>query len=374
MPISNDKARKSPVASDLTELRTQCGSGACHHIRMSHEALSRRLAEHLGLVYAGNDTGNFGAGCYLVPRETLTGSSARPLSNRHFLGGWTATALLASKAIMHPALAAPRHLPDGWPGQFGSAAREWALSGITAFDLADARVAALELLKSGPVRLKKATGEGGQGQFVVRTEAELPEALDNIAPEDFRDGLVIEEDLAQLITLSIGQVEVPGSVISYVGRQELTDDNLGRKAYGGSRLLVIRGGFAKLLQQSLPEDVRSAISKAAAFDQLASQKLSGLLATRRNYDVAVGTTHKGIPRIGVLEQSWRIGGASGAEILALELLAERPEIRAVRVSTRERYGTSLMSIRPKDFIIFSGEDPEVGAINKTASVEAVIAA
>lgn len=156
MPISDDNACGTPVASDLTELRTQCGSDARHHIRMSHEALSRRLADHLGLIYAGNDTGDAGAGCYLVPRETLTGPSARPLSNRHFLGGWTATALLASKAIMHPAPAAPRYLPDGWPGQFGSAARDWALAGMTVFDPTDAGMAARDLLKSGPIRLKKA--------------------------------------------------------------------------------------------------------------------------------------------------------------------------------------------------------------------------
>lgn len=374
MSIFNNAAQGTPLSADLTELRTQCRNDARYHIRMSHEALSRRLADHLGLAYAGDRERHSESGCYLVPRETLAGMSARPVSCQHFLGGWTDIPLLASKAIMHPALAAPRYLPDGWPGQFGNAARKWALSGRTVFDPVDAVQAGRELLESGPIRLKKATGEGGHGQFVVHSGTELSEVLDGIEPEDLQNGLVLEEDLADLITLSIGQVEIPGMVISYVGDQGMTDDNFGRKAYGGSRLLVIRGDLANLLRQPLPDDVRIAISKTMAFDHLASQQLSGLLATRRNYDVAVGTTHRGKSRIGVLEQSWRIGGASGAEILALEVLAERPEIYAVRVSTRERYGNRLTPIQPDDFVIFSGEDPDVGMLNKTASVEAVIPA
>ena len=58
---------------------------------------------------------------------------------------------------------------------------------------------------------------------------------------------------------------------------------------------------------------------------------------------AITTWHRacdavGRRRSGVLEQSWRAGGASGAEIAALEAFRADPSLPSVRAITREVYG------------------------------------
>jgi hypothetical protein len=42
-------------------------------------------------------------------------------------------------------------------------------------------------------------------------------------------------------------------------------------------------------------------------------------------------------RSGVLEQSWRMGGASSAEVAALQSFINDPQMRAIRVSSVETY-------------------------------------
>ena len=71
----------------------------------------------------------------------------------------------------------------------------------------------------------------------------------------------------------------------------------------------------------------------------------------------------------MLEQSWRIGGASGAEIAALEAFRADPALRVVRASTVEVYGEAPTP--PPDAIVyFSGVDERVGPLTKYATVGA----
>lgn len=71
----------------------------------------------------------------------------------------------------------------------------------------------------------------------------------------------------------------------------------------------------------------------------------------------------------MLEQSWRVGGASSAEILAIEAFRTAPSLDVVRASSVERYGEGLDV--PEDAVIFyRGSDEQVGPIIKHAPVEA----
>jgi hypothetical protein len=71
----------------------------------------------------------------------------------------------------------------------------------------------------------------------------------------------------------------------------------------------------------------------------------------------------------VLEQSWRVGGASGAEVAALELFRAHPALRAVRASTVEVYGGGAPPPPPGAAVYFRGVDEGVGPITKYATVE-----
>ena len=70
---------------------------------------------------------------------------------------------------------------------------------------------------------------------------------------------------------------------------------------------------------------------------------------------------------GVLEQSWRVGGASGAEIAAMEVLRDQPERTLVRASCVEVYGDA--ELPPGASVYYSDTDPAVGRLTKFSFVE-----
>jgi hypothetical protein len=90
--------------------------------------------------------------------------------------------------------------------------------------------------------------------------------------------------------------------------------------------------------------------------------------SRSNYDVAQGVDGDGVWRSGVLEQSWRIGGASGAEVLALRAFGDDPGLRWVEASTYELYADDV-ALPPGAEVHFDGSDRDVGRLVKYAVVE-----
>jgi hypothetical protein len=68
----------------------------------------------------------------------------------------------------------------------------------------------------------------------------------------------------------------------------------------------------------------------------------------------------------VLEQSWRIGGASPAEIFALAAFLERPELQQVQASTHEYYGEALPPVGA--ICLYQGEESELGPMSKYVRV------
>ena len=93
-----------------------------------------------------------------------------------------------------------------------------------------------------------------------------------------------------------------------------------------------------------------------------------MYASRCNYDVAQGFDESGRWRSGVLEQSWRIGGASGAELAALHAFKADPTLKTVRASTHEIYADNPTP-PPGAVVHFDGVDPEVGRLLKYAKVQ-----
>jgi hypothetical protein len=132
-------------------------------------------------------------------------------------------------------------------------------------------------------------------------------------------------------------------------------------------LVVARGGFEALVALNPPEGARLAVAQAQIYDQAAMDCFAGMFASRRNYDIAQGLDAAGRLRCGVLEQSWRIGGASGAEVAALEAFRADPGLRAVRASTVEIYGEAEPP--PDATVYFQGVDERDGPMTKYARTE-----
>ncbi|WP_043310679.1 DUF3182 family protein [Pseudomonas sp. ML96] len=348
-------------------------AGISNHELAVHRVLGEKIARLLGIEFLGehDPQRHVGGRYYWLPSETLIGTQRRMelgiKGQEDFFGGAVEQPFMATKAISHPLCEGSRHMPAGWSQEFATQVAEAILGGYTAFDLQDARRAGERLLEQGTLRLKPVRGKAGRGQQVIRSHEELAAALtEQDASEVATWGLVLEENLSEVVTYSVGQAHVGGLLLSYYGSQRLTCDNAGQEVYGGSDLTLVRGDYAELMRLDMPEPIRLAVSRAQRYEQAALQAF-GLQASRRNYDVAQGIDNQGQQRCGVLEQSWRVGGASAAEILAIEAFSADPQLSSVRASTYECYGESLP---PDDAVqLYKGSEPEVGLLGKYVRVE-----
>ncbi len=342
------------------------------HERAVQRVLAEKLGKLLGCPFIGDYSGAPGADGrhYFLPDDTLVGdvSALGIESTEDLFGGVVEHAFVATKAISHPLFGESRRSPEGWSETLGRQITPVTLPGYTAFDLEDAHGAGQRLLRDGALRLKPVLARAGRGQQMISDLTELETALAAQDATTVREhGLVLEENLSQPYTYSVGQIDVAGLTLSYYGTQHLTRDNQARPVYGGSELIVIRGDYLALMALSMPRAARLAIQQARIYELAAFEAYPGLFASRRNYDVACGVGSTGKQRCGVLEQSWRVGGASPAEIFALEAFSDDPTLLRLNASTYECYGAHKP---PADTLcLYQGEDGELGLLSKYVRVQ-----
>lgn len=347
---------------------------ASKHERITQAEFARRLAVlkdyELGGLYDPSE--HYSGPVYFVPSNTLTAQQAAPLGIRgpdDLFGGVVPHAFVATKVISHPLVAPDAAAPTGWNPAFGAQVGDAVLPGYAVFSHEDARRAGLSLLASGPLRIKPVRATGGHGQSVARDAAELQQRLDAMDSGEIEShGLVLEENLSDVRTFSVGQVTVGGLTATYYGLQRLTRNNRGAEVYGGSDLTVARGDFDDLLAQEPPPEVRLAIEQARRYNAAVIACFAGFFASRNNYDVVLGRDAGGRLRSGVLEQSWRLGGATGAELAALEVFRSQPERHRVRASAVEIFGESPPP-PPHATVYFRGDDPRAGRLTKYTVIE-----
>jgi hypothetical protein len=366
-------------SSAASEQRQRLGAVVTHlssapnnsrnHEAVTRRELARRLARLKRIEFAGEyDPGaRYPGPLYFLPCDTLVGrDEAAALgvrSEEDLFGGIVPHRFVATKSITHPLVDANACAPRGWSHEFARRVADSALNGFAAFTRDDARRAAERLLRQGPIRIKRSLGIGGQGQFALDRIDALNGILDKIDSHEIATcGIAIEENLVDVTTCSVGQVRVAGFIATYYGTQRSTTNNAGTQVYGGSELLVVRGDFETLLLLPLSDNARLAVAQARIYDD-ATRCFDGFLASRRNFDVAQGNDAQGRWRSGVLEQSWRVGGASGAEIGALEAFDADPAVQVVRARTVEVYGRDHEP-PPHAAVYFHGDDEHVGPLTK----------
>ena len=354
-----------------------CRSGAREHEIASQRRLAERLAGLLGCSFeemrdeTGSARGPLG---YVVPNDTLDSvERAHALGIRcedDLYGGVVPFPFVATKAITHPLVRSDAAAPAGWQPVFAESVGDVVLPGFSAFSIDDARTVGRRLLSNGDVRVKIASGIGGAGQSVARDEDDLDAQLAALGePAIARHGVVLERNLAELRTHSVGLLQVGGVRTSYFGTQRTTRNRHGDEVYGGSSLTVARGGLDALERLTDDPGVHRAIAQAATYHAAALATFAGFFASRCNYDVAEGRDVAGATHAGVLEQSWRLGGASGAEVAALEVFQRDPTRTAVRTSTTELHRADV-PVPDGATVYYAGTDPHLGPIVKYAEVHA----
>lgn len=352
-----------------------CRPGAREHELVSQIGVARELARLIGgrfdrYVDAERPDAEAALG-YVVPNDTIVGAQSALRwgieSADDLFGGVVPFPFVATKVISHPLVAADAPSPPGWNAGFAERIADVVLPGYSVFSMRDLYRAVHALLPRGPVRVKLASGIGGLGQFVVENERELVERLSCLdSSEVVCRGAVVEPDLRGTRTWSIGQLRIGPLCASYFGTQRTTRDRHGADVYGGSSITMLRGGFDALAPAAAgDESLRRALVVARAYQEAAFASFAGIFASRCNYDVVQGLDADGVERIGVLEQSWRVGGASAAELVALHALRDDPARERARAETVELHCADP-ELPEGAFVHFRGVDERAGPITKYA--------
>jgi len=343
LAASTTKTTVAPADAGTRTLVTHCAdAGAGGHDRESRANVARRLAQVMHWRYGGayDASLRYEKPLYVVPHDALLTAQAAAVGVHgadQLFGGVVPHAFVATKAITHPLVSRDAVAPEGWSHACGENMHDAALRGYTAFDRRDAREAATALLRHGPVRIKSVTGIGGAGQHLVRQAGGIDPALEAVGDD----------------------------AIAYCGTQCTTVNRNGHEVYGGSTLDVVRGRFDDLLAAGLEQERYKAVVLAQAYDAAAFAAYPSAYASRRNYDVLFGRDASGRLRSGVLEQSWRIGGASGAEVMALDAFLRDHARTRVRCATVETYDDACV-VPDGAFVYYRGVDAHAGPLTKYA--------
>ena len=345
------------------------------HDHLSRCAVTRRLADLLGLPYRGeydSEYPNKNGHLYFVPQHTLLCDEAYALGiqgEADLYGGVVPHPFVATKTITHPVVSEHARAPHGWSHELGHRLADVVLPGYSAFTESDVMNAGRLMLKLGCVRIKPAHHLGGLGQKVVTNESELDAAVVALNKEDLHEhGVVLEQNLESPVTYSIGEVHLGDRFIAYYGTQRTTINHRDEEVYGGTDLVIIPGRMADLLNLNLAPSIRLAITQTMTYDATVARAFPDFFASRRNYDVVQGRDEQEKLVSGVLEQSWRLGGASAAEIAGLTAFAKTPSLSVVHASTHELYATDFDVPADAD-VYFDGADAEAGQLIKYCVVD-----
>jgi hypothetical protein len=331
-----------------------------------NQAYGRWVAKLLHGQFAGNfdPYTTYEKPIYYIPARTLVMSleEARTLGisgQEDLMGGIVPAGYVGTKAITHGLIADEAHRPDEWSQAFTDAVKHIVLPGFSVFSKEDALQAGMRLLEDGDVRFKPASGRSGRDQAVIASREDLVHHVSRMDSQELQIyGLVLERNLHDINTLSVGTLLLDRHYISYYGTQRMTLNNQGTVEYEGSDLFFIRGALEHLLQLDVADNIRLAMEQAITYDA-ASSHYPGVIASRRNYDVGQGHDRDGNFLSGVLEQSWRIGGATGAELCAFECFQNDPGITAVESSTYCVFGWDKQ-LPPQAIVQFDDADTGYG--------------
>jgi hypothetical protein len=338
------------------------------HERVTLSVVAEVIAQIKGGKFAGryDNAKSYAGNVFFVPDDTLVLDEASCLGIHRptdLFGAVVPYAFAKTKVITHQLVGPGADRPEGWSSAYAEMVQDVVLPGYTAFSVDDARTAAGRLLSSGPIRIKEPLAAGGAGHTVATTIDEVEAFLEAFAEAAISThGLVVETNLRDVATVSIGQITIDDMTIAYHCTQRVSTNNAGCRVYGGSALVCVRGGWEALARLPMPGAVRLAIAQAKLYED-AMREYPGFMASRRNYDVAQGLDGKGRRRSGVLEASWRSGGASTAELAALGEFAQDPTLQVVEARTVKQFGGGHEV--PRNAVVhYRGDDPDDGPITR----------
>jgi len=207
------------------------------------------------------------------------------------------------------------------------------LPGYTAFS-PDDTLHAFDLMQAQGInaRFKDPSNTGGLGQYLVRDRTELEEVM-ALHVGKFKDvGAIIEADLQDHHTVTVGRVDLNGQVYSWHGRPYDVRYN-GTTRFGGNELTVVRGEPGELMAHAHTAEDKLAIEQSGRVFEV--YDLLDSTITRATLDAVQGVGSNGQFMSGITDPSLRPSASSAGEIRAIEAFVANPDAEVV--TTRLTY-------------------------------------
>jgi hypothetical protein len=365
-----------------------------------NESVAKRVATILDVPYGGTRTLiDLNQGFdqrrqtrYTVPDEVVVFSSneakrAGFVSNHrlNLLGGLVNSKyrMLADKGFLQETVRDGEQ-PGYWlpeiPGRF----QLLVPYGNITFNEKDARKAAENIFKRGDIpRYKDPNASGGLGQRRLESMEEVEAKLDYLRAEGVNlaeHGIIFQKDFDYYYRIIVGYQKLDDREISYIGKQQFVDVN-GMPIYAGSIKLAVPGDFLQLKQQlALPPLAEKAVDTAITYKEVRST-LVGIDDTRScvnelqmphfRKDGSIDADRS--PTV-IVEETNRIGGGTGAELLAHEAFKANSNLRIVYTESHQDYlseeeyrDTPEVPEGPNTFSLYSGEASKYGFVRVYAT-------
>jgi|GEM_PF-1490767 len=325
-------------------------------VSLRNQAVAANIAAIIGgqVQQAGGD---IYAKRYFVPDKPLTREEATNLgitSEDDLFGSVLNHPLHSSKAMLHRLVDGGATRSDGYSEAFANAISKVVLRGFTAFSEADALAGFDHLRQQGyAVRYKDPSQRGENSHVILNDSDELSSLLsDGSALERLAaNGVVLEPNLKEPNTLSVGQLYLAGKRYSYYGDQQTTYID-GKAMYGGNTLTMVRGGYNELLGTTHDPDFHIAIKHASVMHE-AYETILRPTASRFNVDVLQGYGRPIEPLLGIIDQSLHIGDASPAEMAAILALNKNPNLAQVTSGVKVLWSPTERQGQANGAIVFS---------------------
>lgn len=337
------------VVIDNPALSFRCGSS----VPVSVAAVAERLSGILRSLRGG--AARPASDSYFMPYSAVHEPLARACGisgDGDLYGGIVREPAHADKAMLHELASATAMHPRWYSWAFARALHGAVLPGFTVFSPDDAACAFELMRRRGIVpRFKDPSATGGLGQSLVRSQADLAEALQAHGDRLVKTGAILEADLSDAATITVGWVRIGGKEFSWCGRPyDVVVD--GQTRFGGNEIRVVRGGLGRVEQYI--QDERDLIAIRQACTVSGAYRLLGTVAARATLDAVQGVDTPGKLRSGITDPSLRPSASSAAEVRALEAFIEHPDAESVVTQLVYDYGTGMVAADTAKLELFAG--------------------
>jgi uncharacterized protein DUF3182 len=301
----------------------------CQYYCQRNGRVSEFIADSLGIPLAVG--GHEGDGLYHVMARTVTKVVAKKLGilkPSDFYGGAVDHLQQTEKSVLHPGVEG--YHPRYFSPEFARLVKDSVLPGFSVFGKENALEGFEKLKRMGGVRLKLLPNSDGHGQFKVSSMGGLKRVLAKIDEAQLAEfGAVLEPDLFEAETVSVGEIVIGGGDYSFLAFQkDDIDPGDRRNRYMGADLITVRGPMTELLKLDQARSAAIQVRQAIAFH--GAYSYFNPVLSRVSYDVLSGVDSNGEAHSGVTDITARLGGSCPAVMLGVRALDNDPKIQAVR--------------------------------------------